>query len=262
MYPMLLERRIAKRSPPAVRRPAASTGRLSPRPESNALLARITSAARCDLLKVLKPTVLTLGDVVYDAHETIEHVYFPLDCLVSLLVPMQGHPPIEVAVVGREGIVGVPLVLGRRRSLVRAVVQGSGNALFTTAQTFRDELARELTLRRTIDDYIHGLLAQLTQTAACNAFHPIEARCARALLMARDRLKSDELELTHQVLAQMLGVRRVGVTVAAGNLQRRGVIAYSRGRVVILDPKRLAEASCECYRVIRNVYDDAQRPLT
>jgi CRP-like cAMP-binding protein len=100
-------------------------------------------------------------------------------------------------------------------------------------------------------------MAQLTQTAACNVFHPIEARCARSLLMARDRLQSDELELTHAFLAQMLGVRRVGVTVAAGNLQRRGVISYSRGRLIILDPKRLAEAACECYGLIRGNYENS-----
>jgi len=212
-------------------------------------------------MQLLRPAVLTVADVLFEAHTTLRYVYFPLDCLVSLFAPVKEHAPLEVAVVGNEGVVGVPLALGLRRSVVRAVVQGSGNALCMSAQAFRDELRREPRLRREIDRYIHGLMAQLMQTAVCNVFHPIEARCARSLLMARDRLQSDELELTHQFLAQMLGVRRVGVTVAAGNLQRRGVIAYSRGRMVILDPKRLAEAACECYGLIRSNYEHAGRPV-
>jgi CRP-like cAMP-binding protein len=234
--------------------------RALPEATNNNLLARMTPAARSRLLRLLKPAVLTVGDVLFEAHTALRYVYFPLDCLVSLFAPIKEHAPLEVAVVGNEGLVGVPLALGLPRSLVRAVVQGSGNALCMRARAFRDELRREPRLRREVDRYVHGLMAQLTQTAACNVFHPIEARCARSLLMARDRLQSDELEFTHQFLAQMLGVRRVGITVAAGNLQRRGVIAYSRGRLVILDPKRLAEAACECYGLIRNIYEHAGRP--
>jgi CRP-like cAMP-binding protein len=233
--------------------------RVLPEATSNKLLADMAPAARSRLLHLSKLAALTLGDVLFEPHTTLRFVYFPLDCLVSLFAPIKAHTPLEVAVVGNEGMVGVPLALGLRRSLVGAVVQGSGSALCVRAQAFRDELRREPRLRREIDRYIHGLMAQLTQTATCNVFHPIEARCARSLLMARDRLQSDELELTHQFLAQMLGVRRVGVTVAAGNLQRRGVISYSRGRLVILDPKRLAEAACECYGLIRSNYEHAGR---
>lgn len=235
--------------------------RVSPLPTSNKLLADLTPAGRSRLMQLLKPAVLTVGDVLFETHTNLRYVYFPLDCLVSLFAPIEGHAPLEAAVVGNEGIVGVPLALGLRKSLVRAVVQGSGNALCMRAHVFRDELRREPGLRREIDRYIHGLMAQLTQTAACNVFHPIEARCARSLLMARDRLQSDELELTHAFLAQMLGVRRVGVTVAAGNLQRRGVISYSRGRLIILDPKRLAEAACECYGLIRSNYENVGKPV-
>jgi CRP-like cAMP-binding protein len=227
---------------------------------ANRLLADMTAAGRSRLLKVLKPGVVTRGDVLYEAHTKIRYVYFPVDCLVSLLAPIEGHAPLEVAVIGSEGMVGLPLALGLRGSLVRAVVQGSGRMLFMSAQTFRVELRRHPSLRREIDRFVHSLIAQLTQTAACNAFHPIEARCARSLLMARDRLKSDELELTHELLAQMLGVRRVGITVAAGNLQRQGVISYSRGHVVILDAERLAEAACECYAVIKDAYEHGRRP--
>jgi CRP-like cAMP-binding protein len=204
---------------------------------------------RSGLLKLLTPTTLAVGDVLYEAHARIRSIYFPLDCLVSLRAPQAGHRPLEVAVVGSEGMVGVPLALGMYTSLVQAVVQGSGSALRMTAQSFNDELSRRPALRKAINRYIHSLIAQLTQSTACNAFHPVEARCARWILMARDRMRLDELELTQESLAQMLGVRRVGVTVAAGNLQRGGAITYSRGRIVILDPERLAAAACECYSV-------------
>jgi CRP-like cAMP-binding protein len=221
----------------------------------NSLLSTMSPAGRSGLFKLLKPAVLNRGDVLFEAQTTIRHVYFPVDCLVSLLAPINGHAPMEVAMVGSEGMVGVPFAPGLCRSRVRAVVQAAGNVLFMSASAFRLELQRQPSLRRGFDRFIHSLIAQLTQTAACNAFHPIEARCARSLLMARDRVQGDELDLTHELLAQMLGVRRVGVTVAAGNLQRRGVIAYSRGRIVILDAERLAEAACECYAVIKEAYE-------
>ena len=228
---------------------------MSAAPRANTLLAELTPAARSRVLKLLKPVTVELGDVLYEAHMAIRYVYFPVDCLVSLLTPLKSHLPLEVAVVGSEGMVGVPLALGMRTSLVNANVRGSGHALRMSARVFRDELPREPSLRRSINRYVHSLIAQLTQTAACNAFHPLEARCARWLLMARDRMQADELELTHEVLAQMLGVRRVGVTVAAGNLQRLGMITYSRGRLVILDPQRLSEAACECYGAVKKVHE-------
>jgi CRP-like cAMP-binding protein len=229
-------------------------------PRTNALLADMTEESRSGLMKHLTPAALTLGDVLYEPRAMIGFIYFPVDCLISLLSPQQGHLPLEVAVVGREGMVGLPLALGVHTSLVRAVVQGSGSALRMTAQAFHDELPRQAALLTDIHRYVHTLIAQLTQTAACNAFHPIEARCARWLLMARERMRSDELEVTQETLAQMLGVRRVGVTVAAGNLQRRGAIAYSRGRVVILDAGLLTAAACECYGVMRSVRERRRTP--
>jgi CRP-like cAMP-binding protein len=218
-------------------------------PSGNALLEEATSVRRSSLSPLLTPTLLTLGDVLHEAHESIRYVYFPVDCLVSLLLPQNHHRPLEVAMVGNEGMVGVPLALGMRTSLVQAVVQASGSAWRMNARAFHEQLSQRSPLRRHIDGYIHALIGQLTQSTACNAFHPVEARCARWLLMARDRLRVDEFELTQEALAQKLGVRRVGITVAAGNLQRNGCIAYSRGRIRILDPQRLAAAACECYRV-------------
>ena len=226
------------------------------RPRGNALLAGMPSARRSDLLRLLTPTVLAPGDVLYEARTSIQYIYFPVDCLVSLLAPETDRRPLEVAVVGSEGLVGVPLALGMRTSLVKAVVQMSGTALRMAAVSFHEELPRQTALRDHINRYIHSLIAQLTQTAACNAFHPVQARCARWLLMAHDRMQLDQLELTQESLAQILGVRRVGVTVAAGNLQRAGAIAYSRGRIVILDARRLAAAACECYGVVSKVYRD------
>jgi CRP-like cAMP-binding protein len=197
---------------------------------------------------------LKFGDVLYEA-KAIEHVYFPVDCLVSLLAPLRGHMAVECAVVGSEGMVGVALALGVRTSSVQAIVQGSGTALRMGASSFQREFQRIPVLQAGTFRYVHLLMGQLTQTAACNAFHSIEARCARWMLMTRDRMQSDELELTHEFLARMLGVRRVGVTVAAGNLQRDGLIAYSRGRIAILDPARLAKCACECYAVVKKLYD-------
>jgi CRP-like cAMP-binding protein len=191
-------------------------------------------------------------------------VYFPVDCLVSLLLAQDHHRALEVAMVGNEGMVGVSLALDMRTSLLQAVVQSSGSAWRMNARAFHEHLSRESALRRHVNGYINALMEQLTQSAACNAFHTVEARCARWLLMARDRLRVDEFELTQDALAQKLGVRRVGITVAAGNLQRTGCITYSRGRIKILDSQRLAAAACECYRVIpRNDrrYRSTERPL-
>ena len=221
---------------------------------SNELLRDVLSRDRARLARHLQPVALKFGDVLYEA-KAIEHVYFPVDCLVSLLAPLKGHLAVECAVVGSEGMVGVALALGVGTSSVQAIVQGSGTALRMSASSFQRELPRNAALQAGIYQYIHLLMGQLTQTAACNAFHPIEARCARWLLMTRDRTQSDEVELTHEFLARMLGVRRVGVTVAAGNLQRQGLIAYSRGHIAILDPGRLAKSACECYGVVKKLYD-------
>jgi CRP-like cAMP-binding protein len=221
---------------------------------SNALLAQVPLGERPRLARLLKPVSLTFGEVLYGA-KPIRYVYFPVDCLVSLFAPLKDHLAVEVGMVGSEGMVGVPLALGVRTSSVHALVQGSGTALRMEASSFQRELQRNAALQTAIHRYVHLLMGQLTQTAACNAFHSIEARCARWLLMTRDRMQSDELELTHEFLARMLGVRRVGVTVAAGNLQRDGLIAYSRGHIAILDPGRLAKSACECYAVVKNLYE-------
>ena len=201
----------------------------------------------------MSPVALRFGEILYDT-KPIRHVYFPVDCVVALLAPLNDHPAVEVGLVGSEGMIGVPLALGVSTSCVQALVHGPGTALRMSASAFQDELHRNAALEAGIHQDIHLLMAQHTQTAACNAFHPIEARCARWLLMTRDRMQSDEMAFTQEFLARMLGVRRVGVTVAAGKLQERGVIAYSRGRIVICDPEKLAAAACECYGVVTSLY--------
>lgn len=225
-------------------------------PRSNDLLERVPHRDRSRLAHLLEPVVLTCGEVLHEPGR-IKQVYFPVDSVVSLLAPLKGHLAIECAVVGNEGMVGVPLALGIRTSQVHVIVQGSGSALCMGASAFVRELQRNAPLKTGLDRYIHHRMGQLVQTAACNAFHSIEARCARWLLMSRDRMASDEIEVTHEFLARMLGVRRVGVTVAAGNLQRQGLISYTRGRMTILDSGGLAKSACECYGVVRKLYASA-----
>ncbi|MDO8595767.1 MAG: Crp/Fnr family transcriptional regulator [Sulfuricaulis sp.] len=206
----------------------------------------------------LEPVKLSYGQVLYEPAGRIQHVYFPTDCLVSLLTAVDGNRTLEVGMVGNEGMVGMPMVLGIGVSAVRALVQGSGTALRMTATRFRAEFKKNLPLQRSLFHYTHLLMAQVSQTAACNRFHQAEARLARWLLMTSDRLHADEFRLTHEFLAHMLGVRRVGVTKAASVLERKKLIDYSRGNIRILDHKGLEAASCICYRIVKNLQDSAQ----
>jgi CRP-like cAMP-binding protein len=213
----------------------------------NHLLAAVPATARKRIAEGLEKVELTYGQVLYEPQGRIGHVYFPLDSLVSLLTAVDRNRTLEVGMVGNEGMVGMPMVLGIGISAVRALVQGSGGALRMTAARFRSEFNHSPPLQRALFRYTHLLMAQVSQTAACNRFHTAEARLARWLLMTADRLHSNEFRLTHEFLAHMLGVRRVGVTKAASDLERRGLIDYSRGNIKILQRKRLEAASCCCY---------------
>jgi CRP-like cAMP-binding protein len=226
----------------------------------NSLLAAIPRTANRHLLSELEPVTLTFGDVLYEPGTTIRHVYFPGASLVSLLTLADGHLALEVGLIGREGMVGVPLVLGRALSPVRALVQGSGSALRMAAAPFCKELRRNPALQRELYRYTHALMAQISQTAACNRFHVVEQRLARWLLMTHDRVKSDRFRMTHEFLGHMLGVRRVGVTKAAQALQSRGLISYSRGDIAVLDRKGLEAAACQCYEVVKDMHDGGQLP--
>jgi CRP-like cAMP-binding protein len=209
-------------------------------------------------LTSLEPVELSYGQVLYEPAGRIRHVYFPTDCLVSLLTAVDKQRTLEVGMVGNEGMVGMPMALGIGVSAVRALVQGSGTAMRMTAARFRAEFKKNMPLQRALFRYTHLLIVQVSQTAACNRFHEAEARLARWLLMTSDRLHGDEFLLTHEFLAHMLGVRRVGVTKAAEDLRRKGLIDYSRGDIRILDRKGLEAAACTCYRIVKNLQDSAQ----
>jgi CRP-like cAMP-binding protein len=229
---------------------------------ANLVLAALPHEDYQRLSTSLEPVELSYGQVLYEPAGLIRHVYFPTDCLVSLLTAVDMSRTLEVGMVGNEGMVGMPIALGIGVSAVRALVQGSGTAMRMTAARFRAEFKRNLPLQRALFSYTHLLMAQVSQTAACNRFHEADARLARWLLMTSDRLHADKFLLTHEFLADMLGVRREGVTQAADDLRRKGLIDYSRGNIRILDRKGLEAAACTCYRIVKNLQDNAQRNST
>jgi CRP-like cAMP-binding protein len=193
---------------------------------------------------------LAFGDVLCESDQSIGYVYFPLTGFISLVAPMTGHQPLEMGLIGNEGMLGATLVLGIRSAPLRAVVQGSGTALRLTAAHFNHALGSCPRLLRRLNRYLYVLMTQLAQTAACTCFHTVESRLARWLLMTHDRAHADHFHLTHKFLADMLGVRRSGVTIAAGDLQRRDLISYVRGEINVLDRAGLEAASCACYGAV------------
>ena len=220
---------------------------------ANSLLAVLPRKGCQRLLSRLESVTLKFGDVLYRPREAIKHVYFPIDCLVSLLTLVEGRRALEVGLVGREGMLGIPLALGVRDSPVRALVQGSGTALRMKSALFLNEFRHNVPLQRAVNRYVYDMLVQITQTAVCNRFHHVEARLARWLLMTRDRVCTNQFRLTQDMLAGMLGVLRVAVTKAARNLQERKVITYSRGEISILDSTALEAAACPCYQIVKYV---------
>jgi CRP-like cAMP-binding protein len=225
---------------------------------TNRVLASIPPKPYQRLLAQLEPVTLIFGQVLYQPGKAIRHVYFPVDCLISLLTAVDKRRTLEVGMVGNEGMAGMPFILGMGVSGVRAIVQGGGDALCMDSARFRIEFNRNPSLQQALYRYTYALMAQISQTAACNRFHETEARLARWLLMTRDRVGADEFPLTHEFLAHMLGLRREGVTEAASALKRRKLIGYSRGKIQILDTKGLKASSCSCYQVVKTVYERAQ----
>lgn len=227
-------------------------------PIANSLLAALPRREYQRLLTGFEPVTLTFGEILYQPGKPIRHVYFPSDSLVSLLTLVEGHMALEIGLVGREGMLGIPVALGINDSPVRALVQGTGTALRMTSAHFRSEYGKCGSLHRELNRYIHERLVQITQTAACNRFHPVEARLARWLLMTRDRMGTNHFHHTQELLGNMLGVLRVAVTKSAGALQRRKLISYSRGEINILDGKGLEAAACRCYQIVKDVPDGAR----
>jgi len=221
---------------------------------ANHLLAALPGTEYRRLRAGLEPVKLTFGEVLFEPGKPIRHTYFPNDCLVSMMAVVEGRTVLEVGLIGSEGMVGIPLALGIGVSPVRALVQGTGTAMRMKSARFLHEFRRNPLLRRDLLRYTHELMAQATQTAVCGRFHLLEARLARSLLMTRDRVQSSEFRLTHEFLAHMLGVRRVGVTNAASALQKRELISYRRGNISILDQSGLEAASCGCYRTIKDMH--------
>ena len=217
----------------------------------NRLLAALPAKEYERLLEGFEPVNLTSGEVLYEPGEQMRHVYFPSDCVVSLLTVVEGDRALEVGLVGREGMVGSRLALGITTASVRALVQGAGAAVRIKSARFLREFHQSPALQRALLHFTDTLMNQVTQTAACNRFHLVEARLARWLLMTRERSPSSEFHLTQEFLADMLGVRRAGVTVAASELQRRKLIRYRRGNITILDQQGLEAASCPCYQHVK-----------
>ncbi|MGA2839343.1 MAG: Crp/Fnr family transcriptional regulator [Steroidobacteraceae bacterium] len=225
---------------------------------SNHLLGALPRKDYQKLLPVLEPVKLAFGEILYESHAQIRHVYFPINCFVSMLTTVDAGRAAEVGLIGSEGMIGVPMALGVAVSPFRAVVQGGGTAMRLKTADFRRNLSNSHALKREVFLFTHLLMIQIAQTAACNRFHVVTQRMARWMLMTRDRVNSNEFRITQEFLALMLGVRRVGVSAAMCRLRERKLIVYRRGTITILDHEGLIAAACVCYKTVKDAYAQAQ----
>ena len=221
-------------------------------PIANQLLAALPKKDYQRLQPHLEEVPLVFEEILYQPNVLLSDVYFPNSGIVSLLAGVNERSTLEVGLVGNEGVVGLSVFMGVNSSLNRAVVQGAGSAMKMKATAFRKMSNHGGVLQRLLQRYSHSVLTQITQSAVCNQFHSVDARLARWLLMTHDRMGDDEFQLTQEFLSNMLGVRREGVSRAAGDLQKRKLIRYSRGRLKVLDRAGLEATSCGCYEIIKN----------
>ena len=224
-------------------------------PAENGLLAALPRRERDRLLPHLEPVGLRFEEVLYEPDGPIRQVYFPTSGMISLLVVLDDGLAAQVGRVGNEGMVGLPVFLGVPTSHTRAFVEIPGEALRMKAQVFRQELRRTGALSGLLLRYTQALLRHSERLTACNTWHTVEQRLCRWLLVAHDRVRADRFEVTQEFLSQMLGAHRQSVTLAAGNLQKAGLIRYSRGKLTILDRQGLEAAACDCYRAVKEIYD-------
>jgi CRP-like cAMP-binding protein len=221
----------------------------------NHLLAALPSAESQRWLPLLESVDMPLGSVLYEPGVTLTHVYFPTTAIVSLLYVMENGASAEIAVVGNEGIVGISLFMGGESTPSRAVVQSAGQGLRLKSQLMKDEFNRAGPVLHLLLRYTQALITQMAQTAVCNRHHSLDQQLCRWLLLSLDRLEDNELVMTQELIANMLGVRREGVTEGAVKLQQSGLIRYARGRITVLDRAGLEKRSCECYAVVKKEYD-------
>ena len=219
----------------------------------NQLLAALPEADWQRWRPQLEGVELPLGEVLYESGSTLSHVYFPTTAIVSLLYVMENGASAEIAVVGNEGLVGISLFMGGETTPSRAVVQSAGHGFRLKGQVIKEEFKRAPVLHLLLR-YTQALITQMAQTAVCNRHHSLDQQLCRWLLLSLDRLQGDQLVMTQELIANMLGVRREGVTESAHNLQKAGLISYSRGRITVLDRAGLEKRTCECYAVVRNEY--------
>jgi CRP-like cAMP-binding protein len=224
-------------------------------PRSNPLLAALPEADWLRWQPHLEPIELPLGKVLYESGGTMRHVVFPTTAIVSLLYVMESGASAEIAVVGNEGIVGISLFMGGESTPSRAVVQSGGEGFRLKGQIVKDEFSRSPEVMHLLLRYTQALITQMAQTAVCNRHHSLDQQLCRWLLLSLDRLEGNELVMTQELIANMLGVRREGVTEGARKLQNLVLIRYARGRITVLDRERLEERTCECYAVVKNEYD-------
>lgn len=222
---------------------------------ANRLLATLPSKDHDDVIANCESVELRLAEVISEPGQMIRFVYFPIDSFISLVTPPDNNAGLEVGLVGNEGMIGTPLILGIEATILRTFVQGAGPAWCMTSERFHDVLKKSSALQTTLNRYLYVLMNQLAQMVTCTRFHVVEARLARWLLMTQDRAHADHFHITHEFLAFMLGVRRVGVTKAASALQQRKLIHYSRGNITIIDRTGLKAAACGCYGAAESLYD-------